>query len=219
MRFQIIPIREGPCEAVFTHTSLFSVESSQKFDLVRNPKYGYEIASAQGWLLLWATSDAFVSLQKLSAKTSHCHWYPKGEGRLCNSWLSSKDQIPSEDSLSYARVCHSFTLMIVCTAICGSSFTCVKINTDFCMQPAAALIQAGRQPFNIHRGENTQVQWTMAVCKLFFFTTAMVLKHKWSLEMLQLLHRPVSFIKACLFRILEKYEIMDLLGLILKCQA
>lgn len=32
---------------VFTHTSLFSVESSHKFDLVRNPKYGYEIVSAR----------------------------------------------------------------------------------------------------------------------------------------------------------------------------
>lgn len=129
----------------------------------------------------------------LSAEAVCSHWYPKGDGGLCSSWLSPEDWIPSQDSLPYTRVCHSFMSMILCTAICGSSFTRVKINTEFCMQSAAALIQGGSL-LAFTEGRTHRCNESLLFVNSFF-TTEMVLKHEWSPEMLQLLHRPVSSYK------------------------
>lgn len=127
---------------MFTLTSLFSAESSQKLDLARNPKYGYEIVSAR------ADCSCELPLMLLPLFRSclprpHTHIAILKEMEGCATLGSLLKTEFHRRILSRMLVCHSFTLMIVCTAICGSSFTYVKINTEFCIQPAAALIQAG----------------------------------------------------------------------------
>lgn len=125
--------------------------------LVRNPKYGYETASARAecscelpLMLLPLFRSSLPRPQSLPGILKD------KEGCAALGSLLRTEFHPR--TLSRPRVCRSFALVTVSAAICG------KINTELC-----STLYISRQPFSIHRGENTQVQWTTAVCKLFFY--------------------------------------------------
>lgn len=114
-------------------------ESSQNLDLVRNPKYGYEIQSAR------TDCSCELSLMLLPLFRSCLPRLITHTGiikaRRRAVWL-----LAVLSRLNSIRCCSlmctrlPFTHFDVWVVICGSHFTCVKINTKLCMLPTAALM-------------------------------------------------------------------------------